>query len=207
MCLLDNREVRKGWESAKDSVAAIFTKHSAKILSSRRWDERRLAYPMNGQVRATYLLIYMEIETGNIPVLRRDLQFSDALLRYMISDCPDVPEGAYEPEEEFDVNAIPEDDAPDVVEAPAEEAASGEKAGEKAKDGDAKPAEGEAKDGDAKPVEGEAKADEAKADEAKAAEGAEAAAEDKPAEDKPAEEKPAEGDAAPAAATDGEETK
>jgi small subunit ribosomal protein S6 len=187
MCLLDNREVRKGWESAKDSVAAIFTKHSAKILSSRRWDERRLAYPMNGQVRATYLLIYMEIETGNIPVLRRDLQFSDALLRYMITDCPDVPEGAYEPEEEFDVNAIPEDDAPDVVEAPAEEAAASDKPAE----GEAKPADGEAKadDGEAKAAEGDAKA-------------AEAATEDKPAE-----EKPADGDAAPATATDGEETK
>jgi ribosomal protein S6 len=194
MCLLDNREVRKGWESAKDSVAAIFTKHSAKILSSRRWDERRLAYPMNGQVRATYLLIYMEIETGNIPVLRRDLQFSDALLRYMITDCPDVPEGAYEPEEEFDVNAIPEDDAPDVVEAPAEEAAASDK-----------PAEGEAKpaDGEAKPADGEAKADDG---EAKAAEG-DAKAAEAATEDKPAEEKPADGDAAPATATDGEETK
>jgi small subunit ribosomal protein S6 len=194
MCLLDNREVRKGWESAKDSVAAIFTKHSAKILSSRRWDERRLAYPMNGQVRATYLLIYIEIETGNIPVLRRDLQFSDALLRYMITDCPDVPEGAYEPEEEFDVNAIPEDDAPDVVEAPAEEAAASDK-----------PADGEAKaaDGEAKADEGEAKADEG---EAKAAEG-DAKAAEAATEDKPAEEKPADGDAAPATATDGEETK
>ena len=122
MCILDNREVRKGWESLKDSVAAIFTKHGAKVLSSRRWDERRLAYPMNGQIRATYLLIYMEINTDSIPVLRRDLQFSDSMLRYMITDCPNVPEGAYEPEEEFDVNAIPEDDAPDVEEAPAEEA-------------------------------------------------------------------------------------
>jgi ribosomal protein S6 len=197
MCLLDNREVRKGWESAKDSVAAIFTKHSAKILSSRRWDERRLAYPINGQVRATYLLIYMEIQTGNIPVLRRDLQFSDSLLRYMISDCPDVPEGAYEPEEEFDVNAIPEDDAPEVEEAPAEEAP----AEEAAADGKAKDGEEKAADGDAKPAEGEAETAEGEA------KTAEASTEDKPATDTPAADKPAEGDAAPAAATDGEETK
>ena len=161
MCLLDNREVRKGWESLKSDVAAIFTKHNAKVLSSRRWDERRLAYPINGQIRATYLLIYMEIATDEIPVLRRDLQFSDALLRYMITDCPNVPEGAYEPEEEFDVNAIPEDDAPEVEEAPAEEAkAEGDKAeGEKA--------EGEEKaDGEEKPAEGEASAEDKPAEEA-----------------------------------------
>ena len=178
MCLLDNREVRKGWESLKDSVSAIFTKHNAKVLSSRRWDERRLAYPINGQIRATYLLIYMEVKTGDIPVLRRDLQFSDALLRYMITDCPNVPEGAYEPEEEFDVNAIPEDDAPEVEEAPAEEAAA---------EGEVAAAEGEeaaAEGGDAEAAPAEAAAD-----------------------DKPAEDKPAEGDAANATATDGEETK
>lgn len=185
MCLLDNREVRKGWESLKDSVSAIFTKHNAKVLSSRRWDERRIAYPMKGQIRATYLLIYMEIETGNIPVLRRDLQFSDSLLRYMITDCPDVPEGAYEPEEEFDVNAIPEDDAPEVEAAPAEAAAEEGKAAEEGdKDGEAKPA-----DGEATPAEAEAKP-------------AEAATEDTPAEAKPAE-----GEDAKATATDGEETK
>jgi small subunit ribosomal protein S6 len=184
MCLLDNREVRKGWESLKDSVSAIFTKHNAKVLSSRRWDERRLAYPINGQIRATYLLIYMEIKTDDIPVLRRDLQFSDALLRYMITDCPDVPEGAYEPEEEFDVNEIPEDDAPEVEEAPAEEAAA---------DGEAAPADGEAApaDGEAAPADGEAKSAESEAS----------------ADDKPAEDKPAEGEAANATATDGEETK
>ena len=53
MCLLDNREVRKGWESLKEAIAGLFTKHDAKVLSSRRWDERRLAYPIGGQNRAT----------------------------------------------------------------------------------------------------------------------------------------------------------
>jgi len=169
MCLLDNREVRKGWESLKDSVAAVFTKHKAKVLSSRRWDERRLAYPINGQIRATYLLMYITIPTDEIPVLRRDLQFNDAVLRYMISDCEDVPADAYEPEAEFDVNAIPEDDAPEPE--PAPEAKDGDKGdgnkgdGNKGdKDGEAKEGEAkdaEAKDGDAAPAEGEAKEGEA----------------------------------------------
>ena len=195
MCLLDNREVRKGWESLKDSVSAIFTKHNAKVLSSRRWDERRIAYPMKGQIRATYLLIYMEIETGNIPVLRRDLQFSDSLLRYMITDCPDVPEGAYEPEEEFDVSAIPEDDAPEVEAAPAEAAAE-EGAAEEGAAEEGKAAEEGDKDGEAKPADGEAKPAEGEAKPAEAA-----------TEDTPAEAKPAEGEDAKATATDGEETK
>jgi len=150
MCLLDNREVRKGWEALKDSVAAVFTKHNAKVLSNRRWDERRLAYPINGQTRATYLLIYMSIPTDEIPVLRRDLQFSDSILRYMITDCADVPADAYEPEAEFDVNAIPEDDSP-APEAAPEEAKAKEEGGKdaEASEGGEEAAEGEAAKDDA----------------------------------------------------------
>jgi ribosomal protein S6 len=209
MCLLDNREVRKGWESLKGSVAAVFTKHNAKVLSSRRWDERRLTYPINGQIRATYLLLYMSIETDEIPVLRRDLQFSDSVLRYMITDCAELPADAHEPETEFDVNAIPEDDAPEP-----EPTKPGAKDGA-AKDGAAK--DGAAKGGDAK--EGDAKAAEAKDGDAKAADAKDGDAKDgdaKAADAKDGDAKAAEAKAADAkdgdaagspAAADGEEKK
>ena len=112
MCLLDNREVRKGWQPLKDSVTGLFTKHGAQILSARRWDERRLAYPIDGQQRATYLLAYLKADTQSIAGIRRDLQFSDTVLRSLVLSCEEVPQSAYEPEAEFDVNAIPVDDSP-----------------------------------------------------------------------------------------------
>ena len=112
MCLLDNREVRKGWQPLKDSVSGLFTKHGAQILSARRWDERRLAYPIDGQQRATYLLAYLKADTQSITGIRRDLQFSDLVLRSLVLSCEEVPQSAYEPEADFDVNAIPVDDSP-----------------------------------------------------------------------------------------------
>ncbi len=129
MCLLDNGEVRKGWEPLKDAVAGMFTKHEAKVLSNRRWDERRLAYSIKGQQRATYLLLYFAADTQTLPSIRRELEFSESMLRYMITECEDIPADAYEPEAEFDVNAIPEDDAPEVA---PEVAPEGEKAPEQA---------------------------------------------------------------------------
>ena len=141
MCLLDNREVRKGWEPLKEAVAGLFQKHEAKVLSSRRWDERRLAYPIQGQNRGTYLLIYFSGDTQSLPALRRELDFNEALLRYMIVECEQIPAEASEPEAEFDVNAIPEDDAPDEVEV---EQAGPEK-GEKA-EGDKEPSDKESSD-------------------------------------------------------------
>ncbi len=145
MCLLDNGEVRKGWEPLKAAVAGLFTKHEAKVLSNRRWDERRLAYPINGQQRATYLLLYFAADTQILPAIRRELEFSEPMLRYMITECEEIPADAYEPEDEFDVDAIPEDDAPEVAEAPAAEEAAADEAA--SAEGDA--AEGDAAEGDA----------------------------------------------------------
>ncbi|HEB54494.1 MAG TPA: 30S ribosomal protein S6 [bacterium] len=159
MCLLDNREVRKGWEPLKEAVAGLFTKHNAKVLSNRRWDERRLAYPIKGQNRATYLLVYFQSDTQALPGLRRDLEFSESMLRYMITECEDVPADAYEPEADFDVDAIPQDDAPDVE--PAASEGEGEADGGKAEE--AKEAEG-AKEGEAKAEAPEASAAAAEGD-------------------------------------------
>jgi small subunit ribosomal protein S6 len=156
MCLLDNREVRKGWEPLKATVAGLFTKHGAEVLSARRWDERRLAYPINGQQRGTFLLTYVKVGTDQLAAIRRELQFSEPVLRTLMHVCDDIPQEAYEPEAEFDVNAIPQDDAPQAeAQAPAAEAeaeaeqavAEGEEAaaegGEAAGEGEAAEAEAE----------------------------------------------------------------
>ena len=112
MCVLDNREVRNGWQTLKDAVAGIFTKHGAQILSSRRWEERRLAYPIRRQQRGTYLLTYFKSDTQQLTGIRRDLQFQESVLRSLVLACEEVPQSAYEPEAAFDVNAIPSEDAP-----------------------------------------------------------------------------------------------
>jgi len=125
MCLLDNREVRKGWEPLKNAVNGMFQKHGAEILSSKRWEERRLAYAVNGQQRGTYLLTYFKAGTQGIAAIRRDLQFSDSVMRSLLLACEEVPPTAFEPEAAFDVNSIPSDEAP-ATPAPAEEAPEAE---------------------------------------------------------------------------------
>lgn len=123
MCVLDNREVRKGWQPLKDAVSALFTKHGAQVLSSRRWDERRLAYPINLQLRGTFLLTYFKADTQQVANIRRDMQFSDSVLRSLIVSCTEVPAEAYQPEAEFDVNAVQVEDIRSAAPAPAPAAA------------------------------------------------------------------------------------
>jgi small subunit ribosomal protein S6 len=133
MLLLDNREVRQGWQALKDDIAGVFRKHGTAMKSSRLWDERRLAYPIQRQRRGTYLLVYFESETNALAGLRRDLELSEKVLRNLIRTCEEIPATAFEPEAEFDESRIREEDVAASA-APAPEAAQPEAAD--ADDGD-----------------------------------------------------------------------
>jgi len=122
MVLLDNREVKQGWEPLKETVAGMFSKHGAELLSARRWDERRLAYPIRGQIRGTYLLLYYKGEPTQNPGIRRELDLSETVLRHMTSVCEEVPGEAFEPEAEFDLESIPAADETAPAESSAGEA-------------------------------------------------------------------------------------
>lgn len=112
MVLVNNQEVKKGWQACKQGVVDLFAKHKAEVLSARRWDERRLAYPIEGQQRATYLLVYFKSEHLVPAAIRRELDFNDVVLRHLILRCEEVPADAYEPEPVFDEARVGEDAPP-----------------------------------------------------------------------------------------------
>ena len=174
MFLLDNQVVRTDWRNAKSLVTDLLAKHGGEVTTARRWDERKLAYPIEGRQRGTYLLTYYKLSGDGIIGLRRDLELSETVLRYMLTRVDAVPETEQalhdaELDSSFEIPAPPEDDEPDEVDEPEEEA---------------------------KPE--EAKADEADADEGSAAADAEAAPEKAAGEAKT--EEPAAPEAVPAAA-------
>ena len=191
MCLLDNREVRQGWQALKDAVTGMFQKHGAEIVSARRWNERRLAYPIKHQQRGTYLLVYFEGEPDVITPLRRELELSEVVLRNLVLTCDKVPEEASEPEEAFDESQVQVEDVyqapPPPAAPPADETAEeGKGKAEAAKEGEASAdAKADAKSDDKADAKSDDKADakaDAKADD-KADTKADAKADDK-ADDK-----------------------
>lgn len=170
MFLLDNDLVRGGWDGAKGVVTAALEKHGGKVHTARRWDERRLAYPIRRKQRATYLLTYYEIPGDSIPAMRREFDLSEQVLRYLMLAVEAIPEGesdlaAAEQSPDFVLPEPPADDAVDEEEeeeAPSgeAEAAGGEAADEAAGEGTAEASAGAE----------EAPAAEAPADKAPAAE-------------------------------------
>lgn len=119
LVLLDNDVVRADWKKAKAIVTDTITKYDGTIHCCRRWDEKRLAYPINRKNRATYYLTYFEMPGDKIPGFRRDFELNERVLRSLIVCVDEVPEeerklAAEEDGTEYTVPEPPEDDALEV---------------------------------------------------------------------------------------------
>jgi len=54
------------------------------VLVSRLWEERRLAYPINGQRKGTYWLIYFRGPTASLTSLNRQWELHEGILRHLV---------------------------------------------------------------------------------------------------------------------------
>ena len=84
MFLLDSAKVAVNWDDSVKHVHDILTKHNAEIVASRQWDERRLAYPVEGQKKGTYLLTFFKTEGAEIKEIEADCKLSELVLRDLI---------------------------------------------------------------------------------------------------------------------------
>jgi len=121
MILLDNNVVRAGWKEAKAIATGLIEKHGGKVLSARRWDERKLAYPIRLRRRGTFLLAHAELAAGSVATLRRDLDLTENVLRYLILSVEAVPPQELELTQAenaagYLVPPPPPEDAPEAVE-------------------------------------------------------------------------------------------
>ena len=84
MFLLDSAKAATAWDDTVKHVHDILAKHHSEIVASRQWDERRLAYPITGHKKGTYLLTYFRTEGGNLDEIVADCRLSDVILRELV---------------------------------------------------------------------------------------------------------------------------
>jgi small subunit ribosomal protein S6 len=84
MFLLDSSKVAVSWDTSVQHVHDILTKHSSEIVASRQWDERRLAYPVEGHKKGTFLLTYFRTDGTQLKEIVADCHLSDVILRELI---------------------------------------------------------------------------------------------------------------------------
>jgi small subunit ribosomal protein S6 len=84
MFLLDSAKVAASWDDSVKHVHDILAKQEAEIVASRQWDERRLAYAVDGHKKGTYLLTYFKVEGSAIKEIVADCALSDVILRELV---------------------------------------------------------------------------------------------------------------------------
>jgi ribosomal protein S6 len=144
--LLDNEEVRKGFNQAKDWVQTCLEKHNVDVKVLRLWGERALAYPIGSRQRATYLLGWVEASGEAVNEAKREMYLVGPAFRIMFLRADEIPaeemefgieaieDSAVEVPDEIEEFEIIEEDVAEKAAEPKTEENTDEPAGEKAAD-------------------------------------------------------------------------
>lgn len=88
MFLLDSTKASLNWEESVQQIHEILTRQNAEIVASRQWDERRLAYAVDGHRKGVYLLTYFKVDSQALATINHDCRLNDMILREMILKIP-----------------------------------------------------------------------------------------------------------------------
>lgn len=81
--IFDSDQYGRNPDGVSGYVAREVESHGGEVLVHRLWEERRLAYPINGHRRGTYWLTYFKINTERLKELNRQFQITDNILRFI----------------------------------------------------------------------------------------------------------------------------
>jgi small subunit ribosomal protein S6 len=86
MFLLDTNKMAGDEEGAIRQIQGLLERNHAELLSTRRWlESSKLAYPVQGQKRGLYLILFFRAEGQYMAELEQDLRINENILRYMIT--------------------------------------------------------------------------------------------------------------------------
>ncbi len=71
-------------QSAVDHLKEILARAEVKIISLRKWDERRLAFEIKKNRRGLFFLVYFEAPPNALAHIERDCNLSEQVLRSMV---------------------------------------------------------------------------------------------------------------------------
>ncbi|MBX3412060.1 MAG: 30S ribosomal protein S6 [Pirellulales bacterium] len=81
LLILDSNRYARDQAGVSGQLAEFVTKHGGEMLASRLWEERRLAYPINGQRKGTYWLTYFKLDSRKLTDVKGDVRLSESILR------------------------------------------------------------------------------------------------------------------------------
>ena len=74
-------------DNALSIVKGFIEKHGGSAEVLKKWDDRKLVYPVDKQTRGLYVITYFTAPTAAIASIEREVSFSDEVLRCLITDA------------------------------------------------------------------------------------------------------------------------
>jgi small subunit ribosomal protein S6 len=84
MFLFNPAAIASNIATATQVVHEMLRRAEAEVLSVAKWDDRKLAYPVEGQKRGLYMIAYFRARGTQIPNIERDVNLSEQVLRCMM---------------------------------------------------------------------------------------------------------------------------
>lgn len=69
---------------AIDHIKEILGRAHAEVIALKKWDDRRLAYEIDGQKRGIYILAYFKAAGPDVAHIERDCNLSEKVMRVLI---------------------------------------------------------------------------------------------------------------------------
>jgi small subunit ribosomal protein S6 len=73
-------------------IRQMIEKAGGKIIAMKKWDERRLAYEIDKQKRALYILCYFNAPTVNLGQVERACNLNEQIMRVLITKADHLSE-------------------------------------------------------------------------------------------------------------------
>ena len=83
MFLIDSAQAAD-WDVITTTIKNILKKADAEIVDMKKWDDRRLAYEIDGKIRGTYILCYFKADGAKIQDIEKAVQLSERIMRVLI---------------------------------------------------------------------------------------------------------------------------
>jgi small subunit ribosomal protein S6 len=81
MYILESNRYARDQAAVSGQIPEMIQKLGGEILASRLWEERRLAYSIDGHRKGTYWLTYFKLESSQLASLNRQCTLSESILR------------------------------------------------------------------------------------------------------------------------------
>jgi ribosomal protein S6 len=82
--LFDANLASRDWPGLERHVEDMLRKHSAELVYSERWPDRKLCFEIKGCKKGTYYLTYFNAPPDRIAAMNRDFYLSERVLRLLI---------------------------------------------------------------------------------------------------------------------------